>query len=385
MRKSRNLACQLAIIMRKAAHGKMGVSGGPRFGVILDVVALREVTRRAKTAERAGFDLACYYDHTLFWNVRLENVFEVWTTLAAIAKETSKIKLIPLVTDALRRHPSITAQALLTLDQISNGRAGLGLGAGSAINLDPFGIQWNMPLSRLREAIQVIKLLCTASPNAPANFKGKFYRLEDAFLQLHGVQTPSPPIYQSSFGPLSRRCAGEVADGFVTEHESPRTLRENLKDVEAGAKIVGRELEDVEVLLHVDTAVSIDLEAARRAVEAPLKRDIASEPFQRKRLGIKDDSPEFKTLDDYRRKGMKGMSHERLLTTVDEACNQIPSAGLHDLAISGSTDDCIDKIEEYVRTGATTIIVENCGPDVLETERAYEEKILPYFLEQRSR
>jgi len=362
----------------------MVVSGGPRFGVILDVVALGEVTRRAKAAERVGFDVACYYDHTLFWNVGLENVFEVWTTLTAIAKETSKIKLTPLVTDALRRHPSITAQALLTMDQISNGRAGLGIGAGSAINLDPFGIEWSMPLSRLREAVQVIKLLCTASPKAPANFKGKFYNLEGAFLQLHGVQTPHPPIYQSSFGPLSRRCAGELADGFVTEHESPRTLRENLKDVEEGAKSAGRELEDVEVLLHVDTAVSTDLGAARRAVEVPLKRDIASETFQRKRVGIKDDSPEFKILDDYRRKGMRGMSHDRLLTTVDEACNQIPSSCLHDLAIWGSADDCIGQIEEYVRAGATTIIIENCGPDVLETERAYAEKILPYFLEQRS-
>jgi alkanesulfonate monooxygenase SsuD/methylene tetrahydromethanopterin reductase-like flavin-dependent oxidoreductase (luciferase family) len=178
--------------------------------------------------------------------------------------------------------------------------------------------------------------------------------------------------------------AGELADGIVTEHESPQTLRENLKDVEAGARIAGRKLEDVEVLLHVDTAVSKDFETARRAVERPLKRDIASEPFQRRRLGIKDDSREFQSLDDYRKKGMRGMSHETLMVTLDKACNQIPSDSLDDLAIAGSSDHCINQIEEYMRAGATTIIIENCGPDMLETEKVYAEKILPYFLEQRS-
>jgi phthiodiolone/phenolphthiodiolone dimycocerosates ketoreductase len=256
--------------------------------MVLGIVPLNELVRKAKSAEKGNFDFICYYDHTLFWSMGEENAFELWTILTALAKETSRIKLTPLVTDCLRRHPSVIAQTVLTLDQISNGRAVLAIGSGSPINMDPYGILWEEPVSKLREAIQVIKSLWVATADTPVSFKGKFFNLDDAFLQVKSIQQPHPPLYQSAFGPRSRKMAGELATGFLTALETPQMIKESLKDVQMGANKAGRNIEDLEVLLDVACAISLDSEAARKAVESPVIADITSQPFQRKRLGIKD-------------------------------------------------------------------------------------------------
>jgi phthiodiolone/phenolphthiodiolone dimycocerosates ketoreductase len=350
--------------------------------MVLGIAPLNELVRRAKSAEKGKFDLVCYYDHTLFWSLGEKNAFELWTILTAIAKETSQVKLSPLVTDCLRRHPSITAQSVLTLDQISNGRAVLAIGSGSPINLDPYGISWEKPVSKLREAIQVIKGLWLATPETPVSFSGKFYSLEEAFLQVKSIQQPHPPLYQSAFGPSSRKMAGELANGFLTAIETPQMLKESLKDVKVGAEKAGRRLEDLTVLLDASCAVSQDPEAARKAVEPPQKADITSQPFQRKRLGIKDDTPEFKFLDEFRKRGMKGISHDTLMKAVKDAANQIPSSIIDDLAIFGTPDDCIEQIEKFTQAGVDIILIENCGPDTLEVERLFSEKIIPYFLDE---
>ncbi|MFX1404806.1 MAG: LLM class flavin-dependent oxidoreductase [Promethearchaeota archaeon] len=355
---------------------------GPRFGMVLGIAPLNELVRKAKSAEKGNFDLVCYYDHTLFWSMGEENAFELWSILTTLANETSQIKISPLVTDCLRRHPSITAQTVLTLDQISNGRAILAIGSGSPINLDPYGISWEKPVSKLREAIQVIKSLWLATEENPISFNGKFFSLENAFLQVRSIQQPHPPLYQSAFGPSSRQLAGELATGFLTAIETPQMLQESLKDVQSGTKKAGRSLEDLTVLLDVSCAVSMDSEAARKTVEIPLLADITSQPFQRKRLGIKDDTPEFKLLDEFRKRGMKGISHDKLMKTVRNAANQISPNIIDDLAVFGTPDDCIGQIEKFAQAGVDIFLIENYGPDILEVERFFAEKIIPYFSDE---
>src|SRR5438132_4896502 len=94
----------------------------PRFAMELGFAPFNELESRAKSADSSNFDLLCYYDHTLSWNQSASDTYELWTTLTALACVTSRIRLAPLVTDCLRRHPSIVAQSVLTLDRISKGR-----------------------------------------------------------------------------------------------------------------------------------------------------------------------------------------------------------------------------------------------------------------------
>jgi phthiodiolone/phenolphthiodiolone dimycocerosates ketoreductase len=350
-----------------------------KFAMELGFAPFDELFRRARKAENSKFDFVFYYDHSLSWHQHASDVFELWTTLTALAANTKRIRLAPLVTDGVRRHPSIVAQSVLTLDQFSLGRTTLCVGAGSAINLNPFGIEWNRDLRKLRETIEIIKMLWTAKHDSPANFEGKFFSLDNAFLQVETIQKPRPPVYQSAFGRSSRIMAGEIADGLVVANESPEMVRESRTDFQFGAEKRGGNIEESDLVVHVPTAISKDVDSARKSVLTAIRQELVAQPFQRRRLGVAD-SEKFRLLDEYRRIGMKGVSHTELLKATEEAGDLIPENVTEKLGIFGTPDDCIAKIEKYHHAGAKTVSLANCGPNLLEVEEEYANHILPYFL-----
>jgi len=83
------------------------------------------VVRLAQTAEACGFESVYVGDSQMIWN-------DVWVTLGAIATATSRVMLGTGVTNTVTRHPAVTANAVMTLNMLSNGRAKLGLGAGDS-------------------------------------------------------------------------------------------------------------------------------------------------------------------------------------------------------------------------------------------------------------
>ena len=96
---------------------------------------------------------------------------ECFTLLTAIAMNTKRAVFGPIVTDVLRRQPVTLAQTAASLDRISDGRFVLGLGAGEAMNLAPYGVGMEGLVSKLEEAIRVMKLLWGSSPgrNEPSS------------------------------------------------------------------------------------------------------------------------------------------------------------------------------------------------------------------------
>ena len=83
------------------------------------------VVRLAQTAEQCGFESVYVGDSQMIWN-------DVWVTLAACAIGTTRVKLGTGVTNTVTRHPAVTANAAMTLNMLSDGRAKLGLGAGDS-------------------------------------------------------------------------------------------------------------------------------------------------------------------------------------------------------------------------------------------------------------
>src|SRR5215471_13672757 len=98
-------------------------------------VAWPELLERYRHIEALGFDVAGVADHFVDWNSPRTPWFEAWTLLAAIARETAKIRLATLVTQIPFRNPALLARQALTVDHISNGRLELGLGIG--LTIDP--------------------------------------------------------------------------------------------------------------------------------------------------------------------------------------------------------------------------------------------------------
>ena len=103
---------------------------------------LNKIVERVKLAEEVGFEYAWITDH-----YNNKNVYE---TLALIAKETETIKMGTGVTNPYVRSPAISASAIATIDELSDGRATFGIGPGDKATFDALGIPWEKPVSTIK-------------------------------------------------------------------------------------------------------------------------------------------------------------------------------------------------------------------------------------------
>ena len=216
-----------------------------RFGIQTPQEASWEDIRTAwLEAEALGFDSAWVYDHfmPIFGN-RDGPCFEGWTLLAALAAETSRIRVGVLVTGNTYRNPALVAKMATTIDHISNGRLVLGIGAGwferdhTAYGF-PFGTARERA-RRLAEALEVITKLW--SEDHPS-FDGQYYSLNRAPFAPTNVQQPRPPIVIGGQGkkwivPL----VGRYADGWnAVSGVSPDGIRERRQIIAEECLRVGR-------------------------------------------------------------------------------------------------------------------------------------------------
>ena len=102
------------------------------------------------------------------------------------------------VTDAIRRHPSSIALSAITLDRITKGRAVLGIGAGEAQNVVDFGIEFNKPVSKFKEGLEVIELLFDSDPDNHVNYSGEYYKSDKCLSPSKIYPKTSTPGLHSS-------------------------------------------------------------------------------------------------------------------------------------------------------------------------------------------
>lgn len=149
------------------------------------------------------FESAWHWDHfyPLSGNMTGPNL-EAWTSLAALAQATKRIRVGCQVTGMIYRHPAVLANMAATTDIISGGRLELGIGAGwNQMECDAYGI--DLPplkerFDRFDEGTQALIALLTEKA---ANFDGQYVKLTDAYCEPKPVQTPHPPITIGGKGP----------------------------------------------------------------------------------------------------------------------------------------------------------------------------------------
>jgi F420-dependent oxidoreductase-like protein len=162
------------------------------------------VAENAKAAENAGFDLVTVMDH--FYQIRgigpeTEPMMEAYTTLSALATQTSRVKLGTLVSGVTYRNPALLAKMVTTLDVISKGRAILGIGAAWNEN-EHIGYGFEFPpikerMDRLGEALTIAKLMFTQDR---PSFVGNYYRINRALNVPRPVQPGGPKILVGGSG-----------------------------------------------------------------------------------------------------------------------------------------------------------------------------------------
>jgi 5,10-methylenetetrahydromethanopterin reductase len=181
--------------------------------------------------------------------------------LAYVAQHTRSIRLGSCVTDPFTRHPALIAMAAATLDEVSAGRAVLGMGAGFS-GLEAMGVRRARTVRTLRQAIVTIRKL----------WAGETVSLEEEAFVLRQASLNFParadiPILIASASKQILRLAGEVADEVMLgDLGSGEVLGRALAEVESGAARAGRTLQSIERIARLNLVLHDDPDAARDAV-----------------------------------------------------------------------------------------------------------------------
>ena len=210
-----------------------GQAGTPRYTDIRDM---------ARRAEAAGFDSIWLYDHLLYRSTGgdTNGIWECWTILAALAEATERVELGTLVICNSFRNPALLAKMAITLDEVSNGRFILGVGAGwNQPEYDAFGIPFDHLVDRFEEALQIIRPLLK---EGRVNFKGSYYQATDCEILPSGPRSSGPPLLIGSFGPRMMRLTAQHADLWNTAYlHRPGSLTEPRAQLHAACADVGRD------------------------------------------------------------------------------------------------------------------------------------------------
>lgn len=224
---------------------KISIHIEPQLGYTYsDIVTL------AKAAEDSGFCRFTVSDH-FFGPVEGHEVqsHDAWTTLALLVPQTERIRLGTLVTSQSYRNPALLAKIVASLDNASNGRIDLGIGAGwKDSEYTAYGYPFPSAKERvtqLMEAIQIINLLWT---EARPSFDGDFYKIKETMFLPKPVQKPRVPIWVGSKklrAPMMEETVARYADGMDCVETTIKNFLEKKERVKRMCEKVGRDFEEL--------------------------------------------------------------------------------------------------------------------------------------------
>ena len=329
----------LLLMTLLARAGAQTPAGAPAKKILFGIqtgqqdVTYQDLLQIWKEAEALGFDSAWDFDH--FMPIRGDKngpCLEGWTLLSALAAQTSKIRIGTLVTGNTYRNPALLAKMATTVDQISNGRLYLGIGAAW---FEPEHIANGFPFysakdraDRLGEALEVITKLWTVDH---PTYSGSYYLLSDAPFNPPNVQKPHPPIVIGGKGkkwimPL----VAKYADGWnVPIGVSPAGIKSRMQIVHNECQRIGRTPCDPEISVFMVLYSITDVPLA-----GPLTR-----------LGAR----------------------------------VLEGKGIARSVLTGSPKEITEQIRAYVDAGATHIIMNIQPPYKPELLQRFAKEVMPNF------
>lgn len=185
------------------------------FGVVMQSSwSAKDLVSSTVLAEGEGLDFVLVSDHYLTPSTR--SSVDTWTALAAMAARTERIRIGTCVTPIPFRPPQMLAKVVSTVDQISDGRVILGVGAGwYRPEFDAYSVwdEGRVRAAKTVEGLDLLKRLWTAEE--PFDFSGRYYRAKGAVLEPKPVQRPHPPIWFGTSGRYMLKMARKYASGWV--------------------------------------------------------------------------------------------------------------------------------------------------------------------------
>ena len=324
-----------------------------KFGIeLVPNMKVEEVVSLAASSESNGFDFVWITDH---YNNR-----NVYATLASIALGTKKVFLGPGITNTYLIHPAWTASAVATINEISGGRAVLGVGPGDMVTFGKLGVQMEKPLTRIKEVVGVIRTLHTGGKAS-----SEFFKIKGAKLDYQGGRIP---IYVGAQGEKMLQLAGEIGDGALINASHPRDFVFAAEQIKKGIK----EQKDFDVVAYTCFSIDRDAEKAKKAAKIVVAFIVAGSPdvvHQRHGLDM----------------GSVGRVKEAMNAAFTKGAWKELGASVTDgmmdaFAIYGTPQQCVEKIKELLKSGVTQVVIGSpIGGDRKAAIELIGKEIIPSF------
>ncbi len=275
---------------------KISISIEPHVGY-----SYEDIVTLAKAAEEAGFYRFTVSDHFFGWIEGQENqCYEAWTTLALLTPQTERIRLGTQVTCQSYRNPALLAKIAANLDNASNGRITLDVGAGwKKPEYEAYGYPYYSTKTRilqLREALQILNLLWTKER---PSFDGEFYTIKETMFLPKPVQSPRIPLWvgtETLKAPMMEETAARYADGVDYIKGTAADYAQKKERMRVMCKKVGRNFEELGWSTGLMVAVigedTDDFENRKRdVIRQKWQLGVYTEEFKKKALeaGCKQD------------------------------------------------------------------------------------------------
>ena len=299
------------------------------FGVgLFPTEPLQKMIHLAKVSEEVGFSHIWVGDSHLIWR-------EAYINMAAMALNTTKVKLATGVTNPLTRHPSVSASGYATLEEYAPGRMIVGIGLGDS-SVETMGMKPSTLANFEKSLEQMRQILDGKEAQLPT---GKIHL-------LHPTKT-RVPIYIAASGPKMLELSGRIADGIIVlVGVANDYIAHAKKKIAAGAEAAGRKLADINLVLWVPCAVS-ETANAKDAVKAHVARVVAHP------LPYVLDPNEQKVLQEIR----KTYDYYHHMDQQANHAEVIPDWLVDKFAIAGTVAQCKTQIERIKETGVQQIAI----------------------------
>ena len=304
----------------------------------------------------------------------LETVFvtEAWGRepfgpLALLADRTSRITLGTSIVNVFSRTPAALAQHFTTLDELSGGRAIVGLGTSGKLVIEEFhGIPFEKPATRLRETIQIMRMLIAGQP---LRFDGEVFKFARGFTLRFTPVRPRIPIYLASFRPAGMRLVAELADGWLPMMIPIERLADQVGEMRSMVAKAGRDPASVVAKSPGLVIVTTDVPAARLAQKRNLAYYVARMGlYYHTHLTAMGRGEEVDTI---RRAWDEGSSSAGAAAVSDDL-----SAAFATIVTPDHLDDAVARLDEQIAAGVDLHQIAISGVD----DRAEQRRILEHLV-----
>jgi 5,10-methylenetetrahydromethanopterin reductase len=311
---------------------RVGVSFGALYGDAAEVAAL------GAEAEAGGVAALWVPDSPVLYR-------DPYATLALLAARTRRVALGTLATNPSTRHAAATASALLTLHELSGGRARLGIASGDSA-VRRLGAR-PAPLAALERAVRDIRVLAAGAP-AGDGLRLRFAR-----------PGPAPPVYVVATGPRALELAGRVGDGVVLSvGVAPRAVAAALEHVHAGARRAGRDPAAVPVVAFAFAAVARDRAGARARLKPSVSWFCQRFPGLAEQAGVALPAPVRAGLARFEANYARyDLVHAEGWARAMRDAAFLPDACVDALALGGSPADLVAQLQAIRALGIPEVVI----------------------------